>query len=1026
MSMSLAISSLLILFAALSFTLVILLRRWAKRLLVMDIPNERSSHSIPTPRGGGLAIVLITLVVILLYNLISGEWRDGVVYLTGGLILAVLGWRDDMKSLPAWVRFLVQGLVAVGTIIGLGYFDTLPFPFIGHIPLGIFGVLITFMWIIGMTNAFNFMDGIDGIAAGVAFIGGIGWMVLVVSGLGAVDSQPFWIALAVAGASLGFLIHNWQPAKIFMGDVCSGFLGYTFAVLPLLMKGEPSQPFMSGILLMWVIILDAGVTFIRRAYKREKLFSAHRSHLYQRMVSAGYSHAAVSTTFILLSMLGLAMALGWFRHTGWAQWVILLGIPVFWAGFSYLGPRRHLWVKSKAYLSLLENLGLDWMLFRIQHAIQEKLGYLRHNSPANAWKDSPLASWVKAEIPTNAVGYKHWRDKHAPVWFYQSIPGMPAHPAWDPKESVYEAEKVLLGEWKFFSHSWIKTGFPPDWHFEPFSGTRFESSKHWSEIAEYGDYDIKFAWETSRLSMVFTLVRAYSAVRDARYPAAYWQLVEDWMEQNPPNQGVNWIGGQEAALRLLALCFGWYAFRDAAESTPERVASLTCLAGALGARMEHNLDFALHTGNNHAISEPFGLWLCGTIFPELKKAEKYREIGRKHFNQQGLKQLFADGGYAMYSINYQRFVLQVCALALRLGELHGKPFSPELVAKMARSAEFLRQLVEESSGAVPAYGSNDGALVLPLNTCDYRDYRPVLQLTHFCASGKRLLTPGPWDEDLFWLFGAEALSAIIDDEPTEKKTNFPQAGVYVLHGECSRAYIRCTEFQSRPSHADQLHVDLWYDRINLACDAGTYLYHGAGIWQNGLASTSAHNSVMVDDEDQMVHLSRFTWGIWSRGRVMNQAEQNGMTTWQGCHTGYHRLGDPVTHTRRVHQLPGDIWLVEDRLTGRQRHKYTLHWLLADLPYQEIESSQGYTLELKLNARKLRMILGPRDSGDLAIVRAGDATRGWRSNYYGQKEPAISVSLTCRKAAQCFWTIFMPEPQDISEESIKNILKYLDN
>lgn len=1026
MSLSLTIPGLLILLAALSFTLVILLRRWAKHLMVMDIPNERSSHAIPTLRGGGLAIVLITLVVVLLDSLLSGVWREGVVYLMGGAILAVLGWRDDKKSLPARVRFLVHGLVAVITIIGLGYFDTLPFPFIGHLSLGVFGILLTLMWIIGMTNAFNFMDGIDGIAGGVAFAGGIGWVVLTVSGLGEVGSLTFWIAMAVAGASLGFIMHNWQPARIFMGDVSSGFLGYTFAVLPLLLKGEPSQPLMSGILLMWVFIMDAGVTFIRRAFKREKLFSAHRSHLYQRMVSAGYSHAAVSITYILLSLLGLAMALGWFNHKGWAQWVLLLGIPIFWAGFSYLGPRRHLWVKSKAYLSLLKYLGADWMLFRIRYTIREKLGFLRRKSPAYAWKDTPLASWVKTGIPANATEYKRWRDEHAPPWLYQNIPVIPAHPTWDPEKTVREAGKVLHGEWKFFSHSWIKTGFPPDWHFEPLSGTHFDPTKHWSEINEYGDYDIKFAWETSRMSMIFTLIRAYAARGDACYPAAYWQLVEDWMEKNPPNQGVNWIGGQEAALRLLALCFGWYAFRDGVESTPEGVSALTCLAGALGARIEHNLDFALHTGNNHAISEPFGMWLCGTVFPELKKAEKYREIGRKSFEKQALKQLLADGGYSMYSINYQRFVMQVCALALRLGELHRNPFSPALYEKMALSVEFLRELVEESSGEVPGFGSNDGALVLPLNTCDYRDYRPLMQLTHFCTTGKRLLPPGPWDEDLFWLFGAEALSANIEDEPTKKKSNFPQAGVYVLRGEHSRAYIRCTEFQSRPSHADLLHMDLWYKGINLACDAGTYLYHGAGVWQNGLARTSTHNTVMVDDEDQMVHLSRFTWGSWASGKVMNQAENNGVTTWQGYHTGYRRLGDPVTHTRSIHQLPGDIWLVEDSLTGIQSHKYTLLWLLADLPYQEEMSPYGPGWKLDLKGLKVRMILGPQESTDLTVERAGDATRGWRSNYYGQKEPAVSISLTCRKAAQRFWTIFMPEPQDISEESIKNILKYLEN
>jgi UDP-N-acetylmuramyl pentapeptide phosphotransferase/UDP-N-acetylglucosamine-1-phosphate transferase len=201
----------------------------------------------------------------------------------------------------------------------------------GELQLGVFGILITFLWIMGLTNAYNFMDGIDGIAGGVAFAGGLGWMMLATQ---AHIPFAYWIALAIAASSLGFLGHNWSPAKIFMGDVASTFLGYTFAVLPLLSATKGGDALMLGTLLMWTFIMDAGVTFIRRAFKREKLLSAHRTHLYQRLVISGYSHPKVSLLYISLTLLAGALAYAWSDGQVYAPPLIILGLPLIWVILS--------------------------------------------------------------------------------------------------------------------------------------------------------------------------------------------------------------------------------------------------------------------------------------------------------------------------------------------------------------------------------------------------------------------------------------------------------------------------------------------------------------------------------------------------------------------------------------------------------------------------------------------------------------------------------------------------------------------
>ncbi len=144
----------------------------------------------------------------------------------------------------------------------------------------------------------------------------------------------FWVSLAVAAGSLGFLFHNWSPAKIFMGDVASTFLGYTFAVLPLLSADQGGDALMLGTLLMWTFIMDAGVTFIRRALKREQLFSAHRTHLYQRLVIGGYKHATISVLYILLTLLAGILSFAWSTGQAYAPPLIIVGLPLIWIFLS--------------------------------------------------------------------------------------------------------------------------------------------------------------------------------------------------------------------------------------------------------------------------------------------------------------------------------------------------------------------------------------------------------------------------------------------------------------------------------------------------------------------------------------------------------------------------------------------------------------------------------------------------------------------------------------------------------------------
>ncbi|MBE0669653.1 MAG: alginate lyase family protein [Anaerolineales bacterium] len=671
-------------------------------------------------------------------------------------------------------------------------------------------------------------------------------------------------------------------------------------------------------------------------------------------------------------------------------------------------------IKILASLSL--ELGLRWSAFRLAYAFRHRSGLIRLQMPQYKWTDRPLATWLKKNIPSESTAYAEWRKANAPKIFFDENTGGRVARTVFPRVSrppIEEADRILNGEIKFFSHEYQRTGFPPVWN----DGQQ----KHWSQISDDSDTDIKFIWEPNRFAFIYTLVRAYAATNDEKYPQAFWQLIQDWAEHNPPNTGANWKDGQEIALRLMAWTFGFYAFIHSPSTTPQQISQFTQLVAAQAERIHKNIGYAISTRSNHTISEAFGLWMVGLLFPELKDSEKYFTLGQKLLEEEAAKQIFPDGSYAMYSLNYHRFILHIYLYAIKLGELNHFPerslpvgLSISLKTSISNSINYLSNLIDPATGQMPVYGSNDGALVLPLNNCDFTDYRPLLQLGSVITTGERMFESGEWDEDVFWLCGENPLSQrerVSEGRVREKfQSSFPDGGTYILRNENSRAVIRCTDFTSRPSHADQLHVDLWMGSDNIAIDAGTYLYSGEGIWRNGLARTSAHNTVTVDGKDQMSMASRFTWTDWAKGKVL----QHGDNLWVGEQDGY----KPVTHKRTVMSLDGDRWLVIDNLDADESHQYILHWLLNDVPFTE--SKNSIYLKYESSTYKIQTgLLG--GEAKFSTVRAdANSTRGWCSRYYGHKEPAISLLLEANLPKVCFWTFFGFENDSV--ELRKDVLR----
>lgn len=660
---------------------------------------------------------------------------------------------------------------------------------------------------------------------------------------------------------------------------------------------------------------------------------------------------------------------------------------------------------------LARTQGFGWLAFRAWHAASRRSGLVRLRLPATSWDEQPLADWLQDPKLSSPDIYHAYRRTQAPPFFFddslRSRSG-PLFNTWDrdSKGPIAQAGDLARGTFRYFEHTPVAAGFPPDWHANPIDGGRAPADQHWSRIGDFAQGDIKVIWELSRFGFTFPLVRAYWRTGDTAHAERFWQLVEDWREHNPPQQGANWKCGQETSLRVLAWCFGLYGFLGAPATTPERVADLVRMIAVSGDRIEATLNYALSQRNNHGISEGAGLWTIGLLFPELHPARRWRDLGRRVLERLGRDLIYEDGSFAQHSLNYHRLMLHAFIWSIRLGAIHGRPFSQVLCDRVAKAGAWLYQVQDTESGRAPCYGQHDGALALPLSNCDPQDFRPITQAAHFLATGARCHGSGPWDEDLFWLFGAEAVSAQVD-APERSDFVAIEGGYDTLRSPTGFVFTRCGSFRHRPGQADLLHVDLWWRGQNVALDAGTYSYNAPAPWDGPLARTACHNTVSVDDACQMERLGRFLWLPWARGRVRLRATSSGrqLAYWEGEHDGYERLDDPVRHRRAIVRIGIEHWLILDDVRGRAPHRFRLQWLLPDVPHQlaagllSLETPAG---PFEVRAGNLN---GPADR---SLVRADpDGPRGWRSAYYMQREPALSLAIEHQGTAARFWTLLGP-------------------
>jgi hypothetical protein len=587
-----------------------------------------------------------------------------------------------------------------------------------------------------------------------------------------------------------------------------------------------------------------------------------------------------------------------------------------------------------------------------------------------------------------------------------------------------EAEEILEGQVRLF-------GGPA----RPLQLVPPGELRHWT-VWENGwfppeiDPDIKLIWEPARFSWAVTLARAFVMTGDNRFAAAFWEYFHIFQEANPLNRGPNWCSAQEIALRLIAWCFAGRVMAAAPSSSPENIHALQTAVAEHASRLSLTRVYALAQNNNHLLTESAGLLTAGVCLPAHPRSKAWIKSGWRWSVSALDHQIEPDGTYCQHSNNYHRLMLMTALWVQALGQNQGIRYTIETQKRLAAAARWLEEQVDPSNGQVPNLGSNDGANILPLSSSGFSDYRPIIQTASQRFRLKSPFPPGAWDETALWLevFRQRRIDQVSSSEIRERtlpRANYqtgtgglskkqldelPPSPHSFLKSDTSRAVIRAVKYHSRPFHADQLHVDLWWQGINIACDAGTFRYNAAPPWENGLTRSAVHNTVTINGQDQMARAGKFLWLDWAQAeRLTTDRGRTDEIVWQ--HDGYAGIG--CRHRRRLVLTKSDAWRVEDFIlplgASRQPVRVCLHWLIHDYPWELVHKSLN--LAVPVGRCSLVTSVDVEDSKTVVekeyrqVIRAGktiighgreDVTLGWFSPTYDLKLPALSY-LTCIEA-----------------------------
>ncbi|WP_229215858.1 alginate lyase family protein [Dyadobacter frigoris] len=517
---------------------------------------------------------------------------------------------------------------------------------------------------------------------------------------------------------------------------------------------------------------------------------------------------------------------------------------------------------------VVQNMGWQYTGFRIWYEIQRRTGILKLRFPVNppGKKMVTLEEW--RTIPVNFF----FSDQFLESNFEERHP--------DYRALSKRVEAIHQNRFLYFGSKWFTV---PDWLTNPQNGFQYDVTKHWTEIPDFSRKagDIKYVWEKSRFTFLYDLIRYDHHFGRDQSETVFLQI-ESWIDHNPVNCGPNWRCSQEITIRVLNWTFALQYYKKSSALNDEL---LSKILNSIYQQMRHvaeNIHFSrIAIRNNHALTEALGLYLIGLLYPFFDESGNWKRNGKKWFAEEIAYQVYDDGTFLQFSMNYHRVLVQLLTWAIQLADLNHESWNEVVYDRARKSLKFLQTCQDTKTGWLPNYGNNDGALFFPLTDCHFRDFRPQLLALATVLEEKCNYGNGPWKEESVWL---NLNPDTIEDKTLREDfqiSTFLKGGYYVLRDHYTITFLRCGSYQNRPFQSDNLHLDIWVDGENILRDAGSYQYNTDQKWTNYFSGTASHNTVILGDHDQMRKGKRFIWYDWIKKGEGNWKEENDATVFDG-------------------------------------------------------------------------------------------------------------------------------------------------
>ncbi len=626
----------------------------------------------------------------------------------------------------------------------------------------------------------------------------------------------------------------------------------------------------------------------------------------------------------------------------------------------------------KNALQLFENMGFRYVAYRIWYEGASRLGLLKGRFPVQP----AFREFITKE---------NWQK------FRFRFPGL------DLNLKISENERDILqkrveafkaGRLAFFGGQEYEVS---DWLTNPLTGYHYDASKHWTEILDFSPEagDIKYVWEKSRFTFLYDLIRYDFHFQEDQSELVFGEI-GSWIAANPINQGPNWRCSQEISLRVLNWTLALHFYQCSHTLTDERFAHIL---HSIYWQMRHvaaHIHFSRRVvRNNHALTETLALYAVGQLYPFFPESAHWKKDGKRWFEQEIAYQIYEDGTFLQFSMNYHRVAVQLLTLAMRLAHGNGECWDEVVYDRARKSLHFLRTCQDETTGWLPNYGNNDGALFFPLGEGHFRDFRPQLAALAQALNGRPhgLSSSAPWSvcSQTLRRKGSVGTQTTVEEgrvhttqamaEAKNTAESFEVGGYYVLRDAGTLTFLRCGHYKDRPFQADNLHLDIWVNGANILRDAGSYLYNTGERWTRYFVGTASHNTVMLGDYDQMRKGPRFIWFDWikeSRAGWLDAGED--AFIFEGRFTGFRQVGKNIVHRRRVTKSAGELsWLVEDWIENA----------LSELPMHQIWHPGERFFE------KYSLQAFDEKNNEIALTE----TEGWYSETYGQKVAVPRIVFT---------------------------------